>query len=97
WLLAKNIKTQRASKKLDDKKIGPYVVKEKISPFPYRLDLLKTLKIHDVFHVELLTPVTLDTQFSRTQPRPPPVATEEGEEVYEVMVQVGCENKTEGT
>ena len=39
WLLTKNINTERPSKKLDWKKIGPYKISNIISPYAYRLEL----------------------------------------------------------
>ena len=53
WLSTKNIKTERPSKKLDYKMIGPYQVKELIGS-SYRLELPTSMKIHDVFHPNLL-------------------------------------------
>ncbi|KAJ1300836.1 hypothetical protein OPQ81_002476 [Rhizoctonia solani] len=40
--------------------------------------------IHNVFHVSLLSPVKEDTEFQRNLIPPPPVITQDGEEVYEV-------------
>ena len=54
WLSTRNIKTERQSKKLDYKRIGPYPIVKKINDNAYRLDLPKTMKIHNVFHVSLL-------------------------------------------
>ena len=53
WLLTKNIKTERLSKKMDYKMIGPYKVK-KLVESSYQLELPHTMKIHDVFHPNLL-------------------------------------------
>src|SRR5881394_2499680 len=49
------------------------------------------MKVHDVFHVNLLTPYTGDKDFERRQIKPPPIITEEGEEEYEVDHIVGWE------
>src|ERR1051325_6914797 len=83
-------------KKLDNKKIGPYPITEVISSHAYRLALPKTMRIHDVFHVNLLTPFKEDTDFQRRQIRPPPVITEEGEEEYEVEKIVSWEQTNKG-
>lgn len=84
YLVTSNIKTQSPMKKLDSKKIGPYPITEVISSHAYRVGLPKTMKIHYVFHVNLLKPFKEDTDFHRRQIRPPPVITEEGEEEYKV-------------
>uniref|UniRef100_A0A183CTW7 Chromo domain-containing protein n=1 Tax=Globodera pallida TaxID=36090 RepID=A0A183CTW7_GLOPA len=42
------------------------------------------MKVHDVFHGNMLSQYKEDTDFHRNQPRPPPIVTEEGEEEYEV-------------
>ena len=54
WLSSKNICTTRVSEKLDYKRIGPYEITKKINRNAYRLDLPKTMKIHNVFYVLLL-------------------------------------------
>ena len=60
WLLTKNIKTERPSKKLDHKMIGPYQVKELVE-LSYRLELSTSMKIHNIFHPNLLQPAANDT------------------------------------
>jgi hypothetical protein len=42
------------------------------------------MKIHDVFHANLLTPVKEDEEFRHSFAPPPPVITEGGEEQYQV-------------
>jgi hypothetical protein len=54
WLLRKNVKSQRPSKKLDHVKIGPYPIEKQTGPVNYRLKLPDTMRIHPVFHVALL-------------------------------------------
>ena len=53
FLLTKNIKTERPLKKLDDKNIGPFKIKKLVGSL-YQLELPHTMKIHDVFHFNLL-------------------------------------------
>ena len=53
FLLTKNIRTERPSKKLDDKNIGPFKIK-KLVGLSYQLELPHTIKIYDVFHSNLL-------------------------------------------
>jgi transposase InsO family protein len=50
-----NIKSKRPSAKLDRRHLGPFVITEKINEVAFRLDL-KGLRIHDVFHANLLEP-----------------------------------------
>ena len=75
--------TQRPSKKLDWKCLGPYPIVEKISTQAYRLQLPPSLKVHPVFHVSLLDPYKESEIPGRTQPPPPPVVIEDQFE-YEV-------------
>ncbi|QRV79674.1 Retrotransposable element Tf2 protein [Ceratobasidium sp. AG-Ba] len=96
WLVGHNITTRRPSKKLDNKKLGPFVISEKISSHAYRLELPKTMRTHNVFHINLLTPFTEDKDFHRHQARPPPIVTEEGEEEYEVDHVVAWEQRKNG-
>jgi len=46
WLLHKNFKSRRLSKKLDYVKIGPFKIVGKISEVIYKLDLLAKIKIY---------------------------------------------------
>jgi hypothetical protein len=55
WLLASNIPLQHPNKKLDHRQYGPFSVMERIGSHAYFLRLPDTMKIHDVFHVSLLT------------------------------------------
>jgi hypothetical protein len=84
WLLLTNISSKRPSKKLDNRKGGPFTITAKISSHAYRLDLPKTMKVHDVFHINLLTRFKKDEDFHRRQVKPPPIITEGGEEEYEI-------------
>ena len=55
YLLIRNLRTKQPSKKLDFKKLGPFVIKEKISTSNYRLLLLDTIKVRtNVFYISLL-------------------------------------------
>ncbi|QRV85410.1 Retrotransposable element Tf2 protein [Ceratobasidium sp. AG-Ba] len=96
WLVGQNITTRRPSKRLDNKKLGPFVISKKISSHVYCLELPKTMRTHNVFHINLLTPFTEDKDFHRRQARPPPIVTEEGEEEYEVDHVVAWEQRKNG-
>ncbi|QRW16915.1 Retrotransposable element Tf2 protein [Rhizoctonia solani] len=80
WLLASNIMLQRLNKKLDHKQYGPFPVIETVGSHAYCLALPETMKIHDVFHVSLLSAFKQDTEFDCTFTPLPPVITAEGEE-----------------
>ena len=61
YLLTKNLKTRRPTKKLDQVKVGPFLIKEQKGPQNYRLRLPKDAKIHSVFYISLLEPADKDT------------------------------------
>ena len=58
WLSTKNIRTKQPSKKLDAKFTRPYKILEIIGKHTYHLNLPVTARVHPVFHVSLLEPVT---------------------------------------
>jgi hypothetical protein len=82
WLLGSHIRSQRPNKTLDNKRYGPFPVTEIIGSHTYWLGLPETMKIHDVFHANLLSPVKEDEEFQCSFAPPPPVITEEGEEQF---------------
>ena len=53
YLLTKNMKTKRPSKKLDHVKVGPFLIKKVKGPVNYELELPPDAKVHPVFHVSL--------------------------------------------
>ena len=56
WLEGRNLHLDRPSIKLSPKRHGPFKIKKVLSPITYQLDLPVQWKIHDVFHINLLTP-----------------------------------------
>jgi RNase H-like domain found in reverse transcriptase/Reverse transcriptase (RNA-dependent DNA polymerase)/Integrase zinc binding domain/Chromo (CHRromatin Organisation MOdifier) domain/Integrase core domain len=84
WLSTRNIKTSRMSKKLDYKRIGPYPIAKVINKNAYRLDLPKTLRIHNVFHVSLLDRYTPPVVGQTPSEPLPTVVGDDGEEEWEV-------------
>ena len=54
YLLRKNIKTRRPSDKLDYIKLEPFKIREKLGLVTFKLELLKGMRIHLVFHISLL-------------------------------------------
>ena len=83
WLQAKEIKIHIPSQKLGLKQLGPFEVMEVISEVDYRLKLPPVLKLHDVFHIDCLSPYQGNEVNGLLPPPPQPVGVE-GEEEYEV-------------
>ncbi|KAH0602650.1 uncharacterized protein H6S33_008300 [Morchella sextelata] len=83
FLSTRHVLTKRPSKKFDWKRIGPYVVKRIVNPYAYELELPRSMKIHPVFHVSLLSPAANDPLPGQEQLPPPPIEIE-GQEEWEV-------------
>jgi hypothetical protein len=83
WLEGHNLRTEQPTAKLAPKRHGPFPIKKVLSPITYQLTLPPTWKIHDVFHVDLLTPYIKTDFHSPNYTRPPPDLINEEEE-YEV-------------
>ena len=83
WLNLKNVKTDRPSKKFDDRN-GKFTVREVINSHTYRLDIPPG--IDNVFYVSLLRPAGTDPLPSQVviDTQPPAIISEDGEEEYEV-------------
>ena len=56
WLLHKNFKSRRPSKKLDHVRLGPFEIVQKISSVTYKLNLPAKMKIYPVQHIAMLEP-----------------------------------------
>jgi len=56
WLDTRNLKTTHPTHKLWAKRYGPFKVINAISHMVYQLQLLKSWKIHNVFHASYLFP-----------------------------------------
>ena len=66
YLLTKNLKTRRGTKKLDHVKVGPFLVDEQRGKASYKLSLPKDARIHPVFHISLLEPADPDSTLQTT-------------------------------
>ena len=85
WLEGTNITTTRPSKKLDNKRYGPFSIEKKEGQSAYRLRLPATWRrVHPVFHEALLTPYRAPTYPSQRLPTPALPVIVEGDEEYEV-------------
>ena len=66
------MKTRRPSKKLDYKKVGPFLINkiyptnDGLSPVNYKLQLPPDARIHPVFHISLLEPADPNTPLQKT-------------------------------
>ena len=80
WFDARNVRTERNSRKLDNPRIGPIPIEEKISGHAYKLKLPRRLGIHPVQPVTLLEPVANDPFPGQHPAPPPPVQGPEGPE-----------------
>jgi transposase InsO family protein len=65
YLWRRNIKTKRASRKLDFLKLGPYKIKNVKGPVNYELELPANSRIHPVFHISLLEPANPETPLDK--------------------------------
>jgi hypothetical protein len=72
-------------KKIAPKWEGPFEIDEVLGPVTYRLKLLESWKIHNVFHAALLRPYIKNKVYGNNYPRPLPELLE-GEQVYEMIL-----------
>jgi hypothetical protein len=80
WLQAKQIKVHQQSAKLGPKQLGPFKVTEVRNDIDYKLALPPALRIHDVFHVNCLSPYKgneVNSQVVMVSPCPPHKQTNE--------------------
>ena len=83
WLEGCNLRIDQPSVKLAPKRYGPFKIGKVLLPITYQLKLPPQWKIHDVFHVDLLTPYRETELHGPNFKRPPPDLID-GEEEYEV-------------
>lgn len=83
WLQAKDIQIKQASRKLGPRQLGPLEVLETKFDLTYHLKLPPALKVHDVFHINWLSPWGGNKINGQRPPKPGPIEIE-GEEEYKV-------------
>jgi hypothetical protein len=83
WLEASDIKQNRPSKKLSDKRLGPYKIVRQLNRNAYALELPANFRIHNSFHVSKLHRYNRPT-IPNQKPTPPLPVEVEGEEEYEI-------------
>ena len=66
YLLTKNLKIRKKSKKLDHVKIESFFIKVVKKSINYELDLFKNVKVFLVFYISLLESVDLNTLIQKT-------------------------------
>jgi hypothetical protein len=67
WLNAEDLMTERLSKKLDYKRLGPFKIVRKVSELAYELKLPPSFKIHPVISASRLEPTKAD-EWQRPRP-----------------------------
>ena len=83
WLEGHNLHLDHPSVKLSPKWLRPFKIKKVLSPVTYQLNLPVQWKIHDVFHIDLLTPYQ-ETDFHGPNFAQPPLDLIDGEEEYKI-------------
>jgi len=78
WLEGCNL-TITGNRKLSPKRYGPFKVSQKISPVAMRLALPPLMKIHNMFHMDLLLPYKETEQYGMPFIRPPLIINSEEE------------------
>jgi chromodomain-containing protein len=92
WLEGRNLHI-RGLAKLLPKRYGPFTITQKIGSVAYRLQLPPSIKVHDMFHIDLLTPYKEIEEYGQAYTRPP-LITVQSEEEYEVESILQARRKT---
>jgi Chromo (CHRromatin Organisation MOdifier) domain len=83
WLEGTHLKLPYETMKLAPRRYGPFHITSKVSDVAYRLKIPEKWKIHNVFHVSLLTPYKETEKHGPNFLEPPPDLID-GEEEWEV-------------
>ena len=92
WLEARNLKRNIINPKFTTKREGPFKIIKVLSSLSYQLEILKSWKIHPVFHASLLTPYRENDIHGPNYLKPPPdlINGEEEYEVEQILKYRGC-------
>jgi hypothetical protein len=73
WLEATNLATNEPSLKLASKQHGPFQIQDRLSDLTYQLELPTHWKLHNVFHINVLSEAQPNTIPNCMNPAPPPM------------------------
>ena len=93
WLEGRNLSIP-GNKKLSPKRYGPFPITKRIGPVAYQLQLPPSMKIHDVFHIDLLLPYKETEAYGTPFTRPPPII--DSEEEYEIEAILDARRRGQG-
>jgi len=93
WLKSRNLSIT-GNKKLSPKRYGLFPIVKKIGSVAYQLQLPVSMKIHDVFHVDLLLLYKETEAYGTPFTRPPPII--DNKEEYEVEAILDARRKGRG-
>ena len=80
WLEGRHLHTNQPTTKLAPKRHGPFSVVQVMSPVNYQIKLPMQWSIHDVFHIDLLTPYRKTNTHGSNYSRPAPDLVDNKEE-----------------
>ena len=83
WLEGRHLKRALPNPKFAAKREGPFTITKVLSPITYRLRLPQSWKIHNTFHMSLLSPYHENEIHGKNFPAPPPDLID-NEEHYEI-------------
>ncbi len=83
WLEGRHLRTNQPTAKLAPKRHGPFPIIQVMSPVNYQLKLPTQWSIHDIFHIDLLTPYRETDLHGSNYSRPAPDLIDNDEE-YEI-------------
>ena len=80
WLNAKNVTTERSSRKLNHRRIGPFKILKVVFDWVYKLEFPRDIKMYSVQHVFLLSSAVDDLLSEQRNSPPSSVVVNDEEE-----------------